>query len=167
MQTKTYNIYTFDELDEKAKEKARDWYRQNYSDYPFLSEDMEEEAKQLLEDAGIITDDFKVYYSLSYCQGDGAMIEIKGKWKTYDVRVTQSGMYYHYNSKNIYLQDSETGEDVEESIEDEFNQIYIDICQKLEKFGYQHMEHDDSDDNVDENILASEYTFLLDGTRHN
>ena len=165
MQTKTYNIYTFDELDEKGKEKARDWYRQG-NDYPFLSEDMEEKARQLLEEEGIITDDIKVFYSLSYCQGDGAMIEIKGTWKTYDVRVTQSGMYYHYNSKDIYLQDSETGEDVEESIEDEFNQVYIDICQKLEKHGYQHMEHDDSDENVEEIILANEYTFLSDGTRH-
>ena len=34
MRAETINIYTFDELNDAAKDKAREWYRQNL-DYPW------------------------------------------------------------------------------------------------------------------------------------
>jgi hypothetical protein len=77
-------------------------------------------------------------------------------------------MYYHYNSKNIELWD-ESGEvslDAEEKVYCEFNDLYVDICQKLEKHGYNYIEAEDEDSVVDETILANEYTFLVNGTRH-
>lgn len=166
MQTKTYNIYTFDELTEKAKEKARDWYKQG-NDYPFLTDDMQDKAIELLKDAKIKADDIKVYYSLSYCQGDGAMVEINGTWKSYTVNVKQSGHYYHYNSKTIELESTKTGKDASEKVYNEFNDLYVDICQKLARYGYEIIESENEDQNVEEHILANEYTFLADGTRHN
>ena len=33
MRTETINIYTFDELSDKAKDRARDWWRQGALDY--------------------------------------------------------------------------------------------------------------------------------------
>lgn len=165
MQTKTYNTYTFDELDEKAKEKARDWWKQG-NDYPFLKEAMTEYAIDLLAENKIKSNDIKVFYSLSYSQGDGAMIELRGTWKSYDVVVKQSGHYYHYNSKTIDLESSKTGKDASQKVYDEFDDIYVDICQKLARYGYDYIEEEDSDERVDENILANEYTFLEDGTRH-
>lgn len=168
MQTKTYNIYTFDELDEKAKEKARDWWRLG-NDYPFLAEAMAEHALGLLAENEIKTDDVKVYYSLSYCQGDGAMIEMSGTWRKFNFKVTQSGSYYHYNSKNIELWD-ETGElslDADDKNYTQFNDIYVNICQKLADYGYDYIDCENSDEQVDETITINEYTFLADGTRHN
>jgi hypothetical protein len=167
MQTKTYNIYTFDELDEKAKEKAREWFRVG-NDYPSLHEDLTEKANELLKDAKIKADDIKVYYSLSYCQGDGAMIEMSGTWGKFNFKVKQSGHYYHHNSKNIELW-VETGElslDADESDYNAFNDLYVDICLKLAKYGYNHIDSENEDKNIEENIIANEYTFLADGTRH-
>lgn len=167
MQTKTYNIYTYNELDEKAKEKARDWYKDG-NDYPFLSEEMTEYAHELLKENSIQADDVKVFYSLSYCQGDGAMIEMTGKWGKFYFKVKQSGHYYHYNSKIIDLTIiDEIGDDADEKDYCEFNDLYVDICQKLAKYGYSCIDSENDDENVAENILANEYTFLADGTRHN
>lgn len=165
MQTKTYNIYTFDELNEKAKEKARDWWKQG-NDYPFLTEAMTEHALDLLAENKIEANNVKVFYSLTYCQGDGAMIEMTGKWGKFYFQVKQSGHYYHYNSKVINLTVDETGEDADEEDYDEFNELYIDICQKLARYGYDYIEDEDKDERVDETILMNEYTFLADGTRH-
>jgi hypothetical protein len=168
MQTKTYNIYTLDELDDKAKEKARDWWKQG-NDYPFLTEAMTEHALDLLAENDIKTDDVKVYYSLAYCQGDGAMIEMSGTWGKFNFKVKQSGHYYHYNSKNIELWD-ESGEvslDADKKDYCEFNDLYVDICQKLTSYGYDYMEEEDKDEYIDDAMQANEYTFLADGTRHN
>lgn len=165
MQTLTYNIYTFNELSDTAKEKARDWYKQG-NEYNCLSEYLEEIARDLLKDAKIEIDDIKVYYSLSYSQGDGAVIEINGTWKSYNVTVKQSGHYYHYNSKNIELENIKTEKDASEKIYCEFNDLYVPICQKLAKIGYDYIDYENSNEHVDENILINEYTFLQDGTRH-
>ncbi len=167
MQTKTYNVYTFDELDEKAKEKAREWFRVG-NDYPFLSDALEEYAKDLLEDAKIKADNVKVYYSLSYCQGDGVMLEMSGTWGKFNFTVKQSGHYYHYNSKTIELWD-ESGElsmDADEKDYTEFNDLYVSICLTLKNYGYDYIDAEDSNENVDNNIINNDYTFLADGTRH-
>jgi hypothetical protein len=167
MQTLTYNIYTLDELDDKAKEKAREWYRDG-NNFPFLEEAMIERAHELLKEAKIKADNVKVFYSLSYCQVDGAMIEMTGTWGKYHFTVKQSGRYYHYNSKNIELW-NESGEvslDADEKVYCEFNDLYVDICHKLEKYGYACIDAENEDSIVDETILANAYTFLVDGTRH-
>lgn len=163
--TNVYNIYTLDELTDKAKEKARDWYK-NGNEYYFLSDSMNEHAGELLKKAKINTDDFKVYYSLSYSQGDGAMLEIKGTWKSYNVNVKQSGHYYHYNSKHIDLESAKTGKDASSKVYEEFNDLYVDLCKSLAKYGYECIDYENSDESVDDTIIANEYTFLVDGTRH-
>jgi len=165
MITKTYNLYTFDELDEKGKEKAREGYR-NGNEYDFLSEDMTEYVNDLLKKAKINSNDIKVFYSLSYSQGDGAMIELSGTWKSYNVNVKQSGRYCHYNSKTIEITQTKNGRDANEKAYNDFNEIYVDICKQLESYGYKHIEYQDADENVDENLAINEYTFLEDGTRH-
>lgn len=85
MRTIQTQIYTYDELDERAKEKARDWYRR-------ASEGDNDFADSIIDDAGRIADilgvefstrtvrlmggstrqDPCVYWSLGYSQGDYA-----------------------------------------------------------------------------------------------
>lgn len=68
--------YTFEELSEKAQEKARDWYRTamyEFGDYEDAAEAVIEDAKAIGEILGIQID--RVYYSVSYSQGDGACFE--------------------------------------------------------------------------------------------
>lgn len=79
---KKYNVYKFDELNEEAQGKIlKEETKQAFEEFCKwdLNECMHEEAKK------IINDNFKnnkielknVYYSLNYCQGDGAMMELE------------------------------------------------------------------------------------------
>ena len=72
-------IYNFDELNESVKEELIEDKKK--SDYDFYMEylfhdDIGSIASDLVNDYfGITSNYLKTYYSLSYCQGDGAMIE--------------------------------------------------------------------------------------------
>ena len=88
---KIINVYNFDELNEGAREKAltdrMEIEKNIYCNY-CLESDMREKAKELLEKYfnGAIFNN--VYYSLGYCQGDGAMIE-------FSIGIEDFNKYYH------------------------------------------------------------------------
>lgn len=63
--TETFNIYTFDELTEKAKSKALDYYLEYLTDDEAFTDD----CLNLLHDL-FPNSKLKVEYNLSYCQGD-------------------------------------------------------------------------------------------------
>lgn len=72
-------IYNFDELDKDIQEKLikeeKECCFNAYMECSF-QDDMEHKAQELIDDYfGSDTDFIQTYYSLSYCQGDGAMIE--------------------------------------------------------------------------------------------
>lgn len=72
--TKIYNVYNYVELNKEAQEKARreayDFLTEIKCD--FLKEDLEDRLKANYK---IIPDE--LYYSLSYCQGDGLCFTLK------------------------------------------------------------------------------------------
>jgi len=68
-------VYKFDELDERAKECARDWYRQGALDYEWWDCTFDD-AKECLKLAGFDVRD--IYFSGFSSQGDGACFE--GEW---------------------------------------------------------------------------------------
>lgn len=63
-------VYTFDELSDDAKEKAREWYRSWAFEDNFWSENVIENAKEIAKILGIQIDD--IYWSGFWSQGDGA-----------------------------------------------------------------------------------------------
>lgn len=67
--TITYNLYTYDELSDDAKENAKQWYLQNCRKPFFFTEDVEQDLENLFGE-----NNFDVQYQLSYCQGDGLNI---------------------------------------------------------------------------------------------
>ena len=79
MRTIEKKIYNFDELNESIKEELIEDRKK--SDYDFYMEnifhdDMGSIASDLINDYfGITSDYLYTYYSLSYSQGDGAMVE--------------------------------------------------------------------------------------------
>lgn len=163
---KTITLYTFDELPKEIQKKVIERF-QNSEEHYFLGEQMQEKIDELLKENNIVGD-AKVMYSLSYCQGDGAMFEGSFVWNGYNIPVKQSGHYYHYNSKSIGEITTIDGEEITDSkkyqdIENEFNALYVEICQKLAKWGYSCIESDLEESNIIENIKANEYTFTIDG----
>ena len=86
---KITTVYQFDELNDKAKERAREWYRQGNYDDSFWSECVIDDAKEIGKYMGMDVD--KVYFSGFWSQGDGACIE--GTWRASDVKVDKLKEY--------------------------------------------------------------------------
>lgn len=181
---KEYTLYTFDELSQEAKDKARQKHNEN-NDYYFLEDCMNERLHELLQENFIKdmndtskagTKPTQVQYSLSYCQGDGAMftgdfilkdyINKNKDGGNYIAHIKHSGRYYHSNSKTIDIRDEEDNEAPKE-IYDAFEVTYQKICKELERYGYNFIEYEDSEESFRENCEANEYTFLSDGTMMN
>lgn len=80
--TITKTAYTFDELDDRAKETARDWYRQGALDYYDWWDSIYDDADQIAKILGIEIDRKgkrtpAIYFSGFWSQGDGACFEGK------------------------------------------------------------------------------------------
>ena len=163
VQIDTYNVYNFDELSEDVQEKVLDKFREN-RDLPFLSEDLSEYLAEKLKDNKITYKEMpEVFYSLSYCQGDGVMFEGTVYWKSYTAKIKQSGHYYHYNSKNIELFSTKTDKEASDKVYQQFNDIYVDMCKELEKYGYEQIDYALSEKAIKETIDANEYEFTENG----
>lgn len=82
---KQYLIYTFDELSEAAKEKAREWYRDGQLDYGRW-DSVYEQADTAAKHLGIDIDRKgkhtpAIYFSGFWSQGDGACFEGSYRYK--------------------------------------------------------------------------------------
>lgn len=65
--TVEYEVFNYNELSTKAKEKVKNWYLDGQTDLSFIfTEDCEQDLYNLFGD-----NDLEVQYSLGYCQGDG------------------------------------------------------------------------------------------------
>ena len=207
--TKCKTVYFFNELDERAKEKARDWYREASANDTDWHESVTDDAKTCLKFLG--WDVSNIYFSGFSSQGDGACFE--GSWRAADVNaagmrehapqdeklnrladtfaqiaakyplatasVKQRGHYSHefctafdvdlpdeeldnldygspeYKARGAILQDVE--KEIIELSRDAMRWVY----RRLEaEYDYQN-----SDETVDDNIRANEYTFTEAGKR--
>lgn len=86
MTTKTINLFTFNELSDSAKEKARAWWRSCNDGDTFWSECVIDDAKEQGRNMGL--DINKVYFRGFWSQGDGACYE--GTWHAYDVKAGET-----------------------------------------------------------------------------
>lgn len=180
MEQKTINVYDFEELKEDVQEKVLNHFREN-NDYPFLEENLKGHLKEILQEYKIkCLDEPRLRYSLSYCKGDGLSFvgdfEFQGM-RFYCRKGNLSNYYCHSNTIDINMEDIEEEEydgDLTEEIqiikikeakkiEEEFNELYHNICKKLEKIGYDEIEYQDSDENIKENIQINEYKFTENG----
>ena len=159
-----YKVYKFEELSQEAREKAMQNWNEN-EEYEWLSDDMNWKLEELLKKAKI-DGKAKISYSLGYSQGDGAMFEGEFNWKKYRISISQSGHYYHYNSKDITIENEE-GENFSDEVYEKFDELYVSICKELEKYGYDVIEQAESEENLKDMFDANDYTFLENGEMFN
>ena len=164
MITKQINLYEFKELDPKIQEKVLNKFRE-VEEFNYLSDTLTDYLTEKLKTAGYEFDwkNIKLYYSLSYCQGDGLMFEGKLFKEGLTYVIKHSGNYYHSNSKDIDCLNEE-GEFLDYTA---FNEFYVNLCKETAKYGYDLMEEDLKDENIKEMIEANEYYFREDGTLEN
>ena len=196
MKTKEINVYSFEELSESAKEKAREWYRNGNLDYEWW-DFVYEDAKTIGALMGIDID--KIYFSGFWSQGDGACFEGYYQYKKGSVKavkeyapqdkelhqiaqglvdlqrcylysltasVSHRGHYYHENCTSFDVYDKRrddgiVGEVPEESLKEFLRDFMRWIYKRLEN----EWEWLNSDEAVDENIIANEYEFDEEGRR--
>lgn len=190
--TETYNVYTFDELSEKAKNKAMEDYAVNL-DFGFYAECIIDDAKAIGELMGIDIDN--VYYSGFYSQGDGAMFTGGYGYKRGSVTAVMSyapmdtelhsivktlaniqrrnfyqlyanvkhyGHYYH-SSSNIINVERDSYQDVSKSDEDDLTECLRDFMEWIYSNLEKEYDYVTSLDYFKEVCEANDYQFLASG----
>ena len=148
--TKTFNIYEFDELatgiQEELIKKEEENLRQTEIE-DFLPEEMEVLAIQLLEENFEEKAVYqRVYYSLAYCQGDGAMIEFDLMYHNKPLQIRRCDHFYcHERSFEILGSDKLTDEQHEQ-----LKEKIIDMNKKLAQYGYEFIEEDRTKQAIDQ-----------------
>lgn len=188
MRTEEIKIYNFEELSDKAKEKARDWWKNDGLD-EHERDSITESFQEKLEKLGLPTE--KVCWGLSCCQGDGVAfygnVDIedyltKNKLKTtykellnngdvliWDVEIYNNNHHYnHYNTMSIrynldYNQITDELEELAEELTDHILSHIKEISKDFETSGYKQIDYYNSDEYVDEVITANEYEFTENG----
>ena len=188
----TTTVYNFSELSDKAKEKARQWWRDSFE---FDASSILDDAKEIGEFLGY--DISEIYYSGFSSQGDGACF--KGTWRGSDLKINDfkssypiqheelhkigealarevatfpiasltvkhRGHYYHDKSTVF---DIDCGNGIYSQSADDCAKQLIDLSRDFMRWIYRQLEQEynyqNSDAAVDESINANEYTFLDSG----
>ena len=87
---KITTVYQFDELNDKAKERAREWYRQGNCEDSFWSETVIDDAAEIATMLGIDLCQTAIFSGF-WSQGDGACFE--GTWHAKDVQADKLKAY--------------------------------------------------------------------------
>lgn len=166
MRTITTKVYKFNELSDEAKEQATEAWRDGM-DYPYLEEAMQDQLEYLLEKYKVTPIDVQVRYSLGYSQGDGASFTGEVEFGAY--RATISTNYYgnwYSHSKSVSVSEmtsKKTDKEAPDATYAKLEKIVETIGDELEKFGYEEIEYEQSDDVIAELLLANDYEFNEDG----
>lgn len=199
--------YEFEELDEAAKERARDWYREGAFDYDWY-DGVYEDAARVFDILGITSQkpvklmngstryDPCIWFSGFSSQGDGACFEgsyryAKGSAKKIreyapqdkllhaiadtlaaiqkknfyrlEAHIRHSGHYYHEYCASIDVLNSETSDYVDGDTKERVIEALRDLMRWIYRRLEQEYEWLNSDEQVDESIIANEYEFDKDG----
>jgi hypothetical protein len=173
MQDYQVRRYSFTELDDKAKEGAITTMRESL--YEVISEDdlTEYLTDKVVDAVGGESEDIKVAYSLSYCQGDG--VAIYGTIKREDapdlswpegasyVELSKNSWGHHYSHWNTFNVDIYDEED--EVIEDKhiLETQLRDLCRQLERDGYKYIEGSTTEEVAIDQLLDAGDVFTIDG----
>jgi len=186
MRTIEQKVFEFSELDKKVQEKVIEkWYEKE--DYLFLESDLKENLK--CNEKNIFEDDFKLQYSLSYCQGDGLSItgdidkekilnllseELKERFKDKIYRISSTGnkghYCYHSNQDIVYdldLCDEDDYDEFHTVFEGEvlpiIQNIYGELCNTLKDDGYSILEYRMSIEEFSEFSDSNDYEYFENG----
>ena len=192
-QVKALTVYTFDELDEDAKETARSWYREGAFDYEWW-DSVYEDSKTIGALMGISVD--RIYFSGFWSQGDGACFEGSYEYakgavnavKDYapkdttlhqiardlqniqrpafyqlSANVKHHGHYQHAYCTDIDVHRPSHFDDVSESEQDGIAEGLRDFMNWIYSRLKDEYEYMNLDEQVDESIQANEYEFMESG----
>lgn len=170
-------VYKFNELGDKAQQKAIEWYRETGFDYEWHELNIESWEDDLRE-RGFMKP--KIYFSGFSSQGDGACFTceyidfklfLEGKYNKYkeadlNAYITHNSHYYYATSTTVILSE---GGDLEDNDHDEIEQAIKDERERLGNEIYKSLEDEwdylNTNAQIAETIQNNEYEFTQDGRR--
>lgn len=185
-------VYTFDELSDDAKENAIEKFRED-KEYLYLDHFYEDCVYQLKElgfvnpkiqySLGYCQGDGLSFEADKYIRLEDLYIEELGKGKEYTAQLLadnstfictgNEGRYCYASTSDIdlYIEnynsaintDCENINNVVDVVRGKLEDLYIDICNDLEKQGYDEIEYQLSDECIIEDIQCNEYEFTEEG----
>ncbi len=154
---KITTVYQFDELNDEAKEKAREWYRSGALDYEWWESTYEDAARAGLK---ITAFDLERAQSIDGELIMSAMESVSNIITTHgedcDTHKLASRYYPQLLAQDI--EDEDKAQQLEEEYARELKEVYWHMLNE-------EMEYQLSDECVDETIMANEYEFLENGNR--
>ena len=187
MREQTIKIYTFDELSDEAKEKAREWWRSGECD--LFSEMATDDVTDFLIYKYPFLSEIECVWRLSYGQGDGFTFtkadidlpafmkaeKIAGKYRAlYNTAVNgearasiefqHTGCGNGYSVVSIHAWGgSEKADEQATTVEDELKAALRSIESEAYNYIRDDYEWQNADEQVDERILCNGYEFTEDG----
>ena len=154
MKTVEINVFSFDELDDRAKEKARDWYRVS-SDYPWF-----DEAKQSLtafcDHFGVTVKDYSLGDSSGYVTTNATNENFRGvKLSEQDRDMMPTGLWLDCELFAHFHDEFKRTGNPKGAFDDALYNFTRAVRDDLEAYY--------SDECIDENIQANEYQFTENG----
>lgn len=183
MRQVTKNIYTFDELPDKAKEKAREWYRSGLDNTDF--DGTVEDIKTVAGYLGYVNPE--LYWSVGYCQSD--MATVCAVWQASKVQADEVIEHAPIDKAlhaitlafaGLAVTDPEATFKTSErwavdrlDCAGHFDDAYTAASEAVKAFNrwaYKQLREQDefltSDENVDEQMLNNKYEFTETGERY-
>lgn len=193
---KQVTVYKFAELSDKAKEKAREWWRRASAGDLYFSEMPTENLVEIAAALGWEIDKKRIFWSGFYSQGDGA--QFAGEFSAARVDVSKLAAFLAVDETlagiaHQFKLIAEAFPQVEGSVKPHghyshematefsddfpahtkgriFAEVWKDQTRALMKWYYSHLreayEFEQSNEAVDDNITANEYEFTADGERY-
>jgi hypothetical protein len=193
MRTIETKVYSFDELNKEAQQKAIEKYRE--TNEIFLEWFQDDIFEILKDNHNIEMNDLQ--YSLNYCQGDGLSFtgifnvnhfvnlcfkDLSQKRKDlfsyfiYKIESKENRGHYCYaaasqinievNYNSFYYKKHTNINNMLETFEVFIQDYYLDLCKKFEAQGYAEIEFQNSDGCIIESLYANEYEFTENGTMY-
>lgn len=158
MRTIELNLYTFDELPDEAKDRARNWWR-NTLDYPWFDEAIGS-IKAFCDEFGVSVKDYQIGDQGSYIHTNATNDSFRGftmkqaeQLKDKDL----TGYCFDYSMTNEFYEVFKRSGDAKYAFQQALEQVLIDIRNDIE---YQY-----SDEAVDDCLITNEYEFDQEGNR--
>lgn len=191
--TVEYEVYTYEELSEQAKEKVKKWYLEG-QDPEIFSDICKSNLQYLFPES-----ELDVQFSLSYCQGDGlniygtlyldeVLVHLKEHFTDKEQRFftwlfnyfgaaysLEENRHYCYclcsrqSYFNEYIDQMEYNDfrnipyDLFEKAETLYKNYLCKICSQFEDDGYEYF-YEVDDETLSDHCYANDYIFLADGT---
>jgi hypothetical protein len=173
MRTEEIKIYTFDELSDEAKEKAREWYRRGALDYEWWDYVYENAARCGIKITGFDIDRGDISGERKGTFLDTAHAIIKEHGETCETHKTAQAFIAEVTPLEKELEDAEgkdeamaklrqLGDKISRLEDDFFHEIlecYLIMLRNEANYLL-------SDEQVDESILSNGYEFTEDGNRN-